>query len=141
MYSAGLHVAMGKFALGMDVVYHLREKKNKQVRDNQRKAMKVWNMHNAMLLEVQQVRLQNKDTHQLTVAQLKTMVKWFRRDGDEPMPQKKNELITRYDATKDRGERPPPPPPPAPPAQQDDGEDEDNDDDDNSDVEAEVGEV
>ena len=33
MYSASLHVAMGKFALGMDVVYHLREKKNKQVRD------------------------------------------------------------------------------------------------------------
>ena len=137
MYSVGLHVAMGKFALGMDVVYHLREKKNKQVRDNQRKAMKVWNMHNAMLLEVQQVRSQNKDTHQLTVAQLKTMVKWFHHDGDEPMPQKKNELITRYDATKDCGECPPPPPP----AQQDDGEDEDNEDDDNSDVEAEVGKV
>ena len=68
MYSVGLHVAMGKFALRMDVVYHLREKKNKQVRDNQQKAMKVWNMHNAMLLEVQQVRAQNKDTHQLTMA-------------------------------------------------------------------------
>jgi len=89
---------MGKFALGMDVVHHLREKKNKEVRDNQQKAMKVWNMHNAMLLEVQKVRLQNKDTHQLTMAQLKTMVKWFHCNGDEPMPQKKNELITRYDA-------------------------------------------
>ena len=128
---------MGKFSLGMDVVYHLREKKNKQVRDNQQKAMKVWNAHNDMLLEVQQVRAQNKDTHQLTVAQLKTMVKQFHHNGDEPMPQKKNELITRYDATKDRGEHPLPPPP----AQQDDGKDEDNDDDDNSDVEAEVGEV
>jgi len=28
------------------------------------------------------------------VAQLKTMVKWFHSDGDEPMPQKKIELIT-----------------------------------------------
>jgi len=139
MYSVGLHVAMGKFALRMDVVYHLREKKNKQVRDNQQKAMKVWNAHNDMLLEVQQVRAQNKDTHQLTVAQLKTMVKWCCRNGDEPMPQKKNELITRHDATKDHREHPPPPPPPL--AQQDDGEDEDNDDDNNSDVEAEVGEV
>jgi len=72
MYSASLHVAKGKFALG-DVVYHLREKKNKQVRDNQQKAMKVWNMHNAMLLEVQQIRSQNKVTNQLTVAQLKNI--------------------------------------------------------------------
>ena len=61
--------------------------------------MKVWNMHNAMLLEVQHVRAQNKDTHKLTMAQLKTMVKWFHHDGDdEPTPQKKNQLITRYEA-------------------------------------------
>jgi len=53
------------------------------------------------------------------------MLKWFHCNGDEPMPQKKNEHIVRYDVTKDRGEHSPPPL-----ALQDDEEDEDNDDDD-----------
>ena len=52
------------------------------------------------------------------------MVKWFHHNGDEHMPLKINELIIRYDATKDCGDHPPPPPPPL--AQQDDGEDVDD---------------
>jgi len=105
------------------------------VRENQHKAAKAWDAYNVFLLEVQQVRAQNKQTHQLTVSQLKTRVKWFHRNGDEPMPQKKNKLFVRYDAMKDRGERPPPPLAP-----QDDEEDDDNDDNDNghSDAEAAV---
>jgi len=59
------------------------------VRENQHKAVKVWDAYNMFLLEAQQIRAHNKQTHQLTVSQLKTMVKWFHCDGDKPMPQKK----------------------------------------------------
>ena len=37
------------------------------------------------------------------------MVKWYKRDGDEKLPGKKQELISRYLATCERQDLPPPP--------------------------------
>ena len=36
------------------------------------------------------------------------MIKWFKRDGDEKLPSKKSEQITRYLATCHRGDLPAP---------------------------------
>ena len=38
------------------------------------------------------------------------MVKWFKCDGDVPIPSKKNELFARYEATMNREDCLPPPP-------------------------------
>ena len=64
-YSAVLHVVMGKFALQKDVVQHLRGKRNRKVRVNQHNAAKALEEYNALHAKVQEVRAQNKETHQL----------------------------------------------------------------------------
>jgi len=102
--------------------------KSRQVRDNQHKAAKALEEYNALHTKVQEVRVQNKETHQLNVSQLKTIEKWYQCDGDEPMPQKKNELCLRYNAMKNRGEHPPPPLVP----QEDEENNEQNDDNDDA---------
>jgi hypothetical protein len=43
-----------------------------------------------------------------TQAHLRTMIKWFKQDGDEKLPSKKSEQITRYLATCHRGDLPAP---------------------------------
>ena len=43
-----------------------------------------------------------------TQAHLRTMIKWLKRDGDEKLPSKKSEQITRYLATCHRGDLPAP---------------------------------
>ncbi len=43
-----------------------------------------------------------------TQAHLKTMIKWYKQDGDEKLPSKKSEQITRYLATCHQGELPAP---------------------------------
>jgi hypothetical protein len=43
-----------------------------------------------------------------TQAHLKTMIKWYKGDGDEKLPSKKSEQITRYLATCHRGDLPAP---------------------------------
>ncbi len=49
-----------------------------------------------LLAKVQQVRGLNLPPDKWTQAQLRIMVKWLKRDGDEKLPSKKQDQLTRY---------------------------------------------
>ena len=57
---------------------------------------------------IQKVRQENKDPHLWNVKELKTVVKWFKHDGDAPLPPRKDGLYTRYLEMRERGECAPP---------------------------------
>ena len=50
---------------------------------------RTWGEYDALLNEVNQVRQVDRLPEQWMVAQLKTMVKWYKRDGDDVIPAKK----------------------------------------------------
>ena len=58
---------------------------------------------------------QNKTKEQMSVPELKLMVRWYKRSGDLPVPQTRQALITRFDDTNHRGDQQPPFPLHAPP--------------------------
>ena len=64
--------------------------------------------YDVLFAQVQAIRLQNLPYNMWTQAHLRTMIKWFKRDGDEKLPSKKSEQITRYLATCHRGDLPAP---------------------------------
>jgi len=70
---------------------------------------RTWGDYDALLNEVNQVRQADRHPEQWMVAQLKTMVKWYKHDGDDAIPAKKNDLLTKYHATSNRGAQIPPP--------------------------------
>ena len=51
-------------------------------------------------LEVENVREKGNDPASWNSKELKTMVKWFKRPGDAPLPNQKGELLRWYEATK-----------------------------------------
>ena len=58
---------------------------------------------------------QNKTKEQMSVPELKLMVRWYKRSGDLPVPQTRQALIARFDDTNHRGDQQPPVPLHAPP--------------------------
>ena len=56
------------------------------------------------LNKVQAIRALNKQAHEWTVAQTKTMVSWHKRIGDAPLSATKQSLLTRYADTMGRGD-------------------------------------
>jgi len=89
---------------------NLRAQKDEEARKNEEKARKVHGEYDTLLEKVQKLRDKNTLSHQWNVSELKLMVKWFKRDGDAPIPLKKNELFARYEATMNHKDCLPPPP-------------------------------
>ena len=78
------------------------ERKNLQNRKKGEKMQRTWGEYDVLLNEVNKVRQAGKLPEHWTVAELKTMVKWYKHDGDDAILAKKD-LLTRYHATTDRG--------------------------------------
>ncbi len=59
---------------------------------------------------MQEIKGQNLTIEKLNQDQLKFMIRWYRRDGDDKVPTKKQDQITRYAATCSREDMQPPEP-------------------------------
>ncbi len=55
--------------------------------------------YDALFVKVQEIQNLNLPYDKWNVVQLKLMVKWFKRDEDEKLPNKKQDLVARYPAT------------------------------------------
>ena len=104
-YSAGLHVAAGKHRLGPDLLTEMRERANikaateSKVQENRLKAFR------ALRSKVVAIRASGRSDEQLTVAQLKVMISWYKLPTDLTIPhQTKESLLQRLQLTSSRND-------------------------------------
>jgi hypothetical protein len=64
--------------------------------------------YDALFVKVQEIQNLNLPYDKWNAVQLKLMVKWFKRDGDEKLPNKKQDLVASYLATCHREDLPTP---------------------------------
>jgi len=113
--TAGLHVATGNFCIGPDCLKNIQEKIRKEEEKRYQGALKLKEDYDKILAEVEAIKLLNKAPEQWSVGQLRTMVKWYKRDdSDKALPNKKADLLVRYHETCRRGDRAAPTLPSAP---------------------------
>jgi hypothetical protein len=103
-YTAGLHVSAGRFMLSTDVLENVRERKLKQEQIQSEKHEKKKQDFKTLQDKVAAIRDLRKPYNELNVAQLKTMVSWYRRPSDQPPPTTQQLLLTRLNKTSLRQE-------------------------------------
>jgi hypothetical protein len=103
-YTAGLHVAAGRFKLGTETLEDMTRRKRMAEERESEKSNKKLQDHNTLRDKIQAIRALNKEPHNWTVAQTKTMATWYKRIGDPPLPNTKLLLLTRYNETVGRGD-------------------------------------
>lgn len=112
--TAGLHVASGNFTIGAECMANLTAKIRKEEQKKYESMLKLKEEYDNLLAEVNTIKELNRAPEQWSVSQLRTMVKWYKRDEDNAMPGKKADLLSRYQETCSRGDRVAPPLPEAP---------------------------
>ena len=70
-----------------------RMKRRAEEKDCEKANKKVMN-YTATLNKVQAIRALNKQEHEWTVAQTKTIVSWYKQVGDAPLPATKHLMLT-----------------------------------------------
>ena len=70
-----------------------RMKRRSEEKDSEKTNKKVMN-YTAILNKVQATRALNKQEHEWTVAQTKTIVSWYKQVGDAPLPTTKHLMLT-----------------------------------------------
>jgi hypothetical protein len=60
--------------------------------------------YDALFAKVQEIQNQNLPYDKWNTTQLKVIVKWYKRDRDDKLPNKKQDLIARYLATCHHGD-------------------------------------
>ena len=107
-YTAGLHAASGRFLLGPQVLTNFREKKRQQeLQESERQEKKIRDFF-SLKNKVLTILALDKVHAQLNVTQLRTMVQWFKRAEDLPIPTTRQLLLSRLMETCDRSEPQPP---------------------------------
>jgi len=109
--SAGLLAAAGNYQLNSDVRDYVKGKAAAAREKEYEKYYKRKDEHDALYAKVEAIRSQNLPSDKWNQAQLKVMVRWYKRDGDEKLPSKKQDQLARYNATCHRADMPPPQPP------------------------------
>ena len=113
--TAGLLAAAGKFQLSEEVRNYVQQKSANAQHKEYAKKLKLKDEYDALHAKVQQVLGLNLPADKWNQVQLRTMVKWFKRDTDDKMPSKKEDLLQHYHATCMRQDLPAPQLPDAPP--------------------------
>ena len=85
-YTAGLLVAAGRFKLVTEALDDMTRMKRRAEEKQSEKANKKVMNYTATLNKVQAIRALNKQEHECTFSQTKTMVSWYKRIGDAPLP-------------------------------------------------------
>jgi hypothetical protein len=96
-YSAGLHVASGRYLLGPQELSAFQQKKRHQEEQESERQEKKIQEFFAMKNKVLTIRALNKAHEQLNVAQLRTMVQWFKAVDDLPIPTNDEAIVTFKD--------------------------------------------
>ncbi len=112
--TAGLLAVAGKFQLSEKVRNYVQQKSANAQHKEYTKKLKLKEEYDALHAKVQQVLGLNLPAEKWNQLQLHTMVKWFKRDTDEKMPSKKEDLLQHYRATCMRQDLPAPQLPDAP---------------------------
>ncbi len=127
--TAGLFVTAGFHALtGPLLLTALMDRKRLKEEKESEKKRKIIDVYNELRCDVTAVRAANKPLSKMTVANLRILGRWYKRDNDESLPTRRAELIMlqkehRGDLLPPFSELemaaaflPPPPPPPPPSA-------------------------
>jgi hypothetical protein len=118
--SAGLIASAGQFSLNEEVLAYVRHtKEQEEARVHQQMARKK-DIYDALRVKVQAVREKNLPAEKWTIAELNSMLQWYKHGTDTAMPTKKAEKLARYHQICNRGDPPEPelhPLPPLPPPQ------------------------
>jgi hypothetical protein len=97
--SARLLASTGHFNLGTEVWNHVQQRVDTAKEKEYNAYLRRKDKYDILLAKVQELRDQNLPLDKWNTAQLKTMVKWYKRDGDDKIPSKKQDLMARYLAT------------------------------------------
>jgi len=106
--SAGLLASAGRFHLGAEVRDHVQQRADAAKEKEYNTQVRKKDEYDTLLAKVEEIKRLNLPYDKWNTAQLKAMVKWYKRDGDEKLPNKKQELIARYLATCGREDLPAP---------------------------------
>jgi hypothetical protein len=106
--SSGLLAAAGHFHLGAEVRDQVQQRADAAKEREYNASLKKKDEYDALFVKVQEIQNLNLPYDKWNAVQLKLMVKWFKRDGDEKLPNKKQDLVARYLATCHRGDLPAP---------------------------------
>jgi hypothetical protein len=109
--SAGLLAAAGHYQLNCDVRDYVKSKAAVAREKEYEKYYKRKDEHDALHAKVEAIRNLNLSCEKWNQTQLKVMIRWYKRDGDEKLPSKKQDQLARYIATRYRADMPPPQPP------------------------------
>ena len=103
--TAGLHFAVGNTCLGPPLFEHMLEIKHRHEIQEQNKKQKLNQRFFELSQKVQAIRETGKEAGSYNVAELKTVVTWYKRNGDAPLPITRQNLLARYLETCCRGEK------------------------------------
>ncbi len=109
--TAGLLASSGHFHLSVDVRDYVQEKANVEQEGLVRAQFKRREEYNTLKAKVDAIKQSNLPPERWTSVQLKTMLKWLKRNGDTKLPTKKDDQLCRYNETCNREDLPPPPVP------------------------------
>jgi hypothetical protein len=101
--TAGLHFAVGNTCLGPPLFEHMLEIKHRHEIQEQNKKQKLNQRFFELSQKVQAIRETGKEAGSYNVAELKTVVTWYKRNGDAPLPITRQNLLARYLETCCRG--------------------------------------
>jgi hypothetical protein len=103
--TAGLLSASGDFSLGPEVLVLLREKRREQQEQQSEREEKKLRDYFALRNRVHAIRALNKEHAKLNVAQLRTMVLWYKTSNDAAVPPTRDLLLARLLETCTRPEQ------------------------------------
>jgi len=106
--SSGLLVSAGHFHLGPEVRDHVQQRADAAKEKEYNASLKKKDEYDMIYAKVQEIKNLNVPYDKWSATQLKIMVKWYKRDGDDKLPSKKQDLLERYLATCHRGDLPAP---------------------------------
>jgi hypothetical protein len=106
--TGGQAAMMMKFRLGPEFLDHALVRKRIAAEEQDKKDAKKQKEYEALRIKVLAIRLTNKTPAELTGAQLRVMVSWYKDDVDGGAAKTNNELLTRLLETCERADKKPP---------------------------------
>jgi hypothetical protein len=94
--SAGLLAAAGRYQLDSNVLDYVQAKAAAVTEKENKKYYKKKDEYDALHAKVQEIRRLNLPSEKWTQAQLKVMLRWFKRPDDPKLPTRKQDQHARY---------------------------------------------
>jgi len=116
-----LIAAAGKFSLNEEVLAYVRQTKEQEEARVRQQQLRKKDIYDALEAKVKAIREKNLPPDKWSVADINTMLQWYKNPSDTAMPTKKADKLARYYQICMRGDPTGPEllqlPPPLPPSQ------------------------